>query len=70
MQVVINKVPSGMDWDRLRSQVESTFHAPVVGMMPLNTDVAQLASASVFAVAFPDHPFTHGLRQVAKRVLG
>ncbi len=69
MRVIINKIPSTVDWERLRSQVESAYHTPVVGMMPLNSEVAQLASSAVFAVLNPDHPFTLGLKQVAKSVI-
>lgn len=69
MNVVINKVPAGTDWDRLRKQVEDAYKAPVVGMMPLDTEVAQLASSAVFAVVHPLHRFTLGLKPVADRIM-
>lgn len=69
LQVVVNKVPAGMDWEHVRAQVESAFRAPVVAMLPLSEDVAQLASSGVFAVRHPAHAVTTGLRQVARLIV-
>ncbi|WP_165230698.1 MinD/ParA family ATP-binding protein [Aquisphaera insulae] len=70
LQLLINKVPPGVDWDRLRVQAESAFRAPVIGMLPLDADMARLASESIFAVRHPTHSITQGLAQVAARMLG
>jgi MinD-like ATPase involved in chromosome partitioning or flagellar assembly len=69
LQIIINKVPPGMSWEGLRLQVESAYQAPVVGILPLNAEMAQLGSREVFAFAHPDHPLTRGLRQIANRIL-
>jgi MinD-like ATPase involved in chromosome partitioning or flagellar assembly len=69
LQVVINKVPQGTDWGALRDQVETAYGAPVVGMMPLNAEIAQMASSGIFVVRHPAHPFTQGLKQVADRLM-
>jgi MinD-like ATPase involved in chromosome partitioning or flagellar assembly len=68
-RVVVNKVPAGMDWEQIRAQVESAYESPVVAMLPLSEEVAQLASTGVFAVRHPAHAFTAGLRQVARDLL-
>ncbi|WP_165066166.1 MinD/ParA family ATP-binding protein [Paludisphaera rhizosphaerae] len=69
LQIVLNKVPAGVDVDQLRSQIETAYQAPVVGMLPLDEDLARLGSAGVFVYRFPNHPVTRGLRSVADRLL-
>lgn len=67
--VLINKIPSMMDTDLLRTQVESAYGSPVIGMLPLTEDMAQLASSSLFANRFPDHVLSRELRRVAERIM-
>ncbi|OAI57666.1 CDP-3,6-dideoxy-D-glycero-L-glycero-4-hexulose-4-reductase [Planctomyces sp. SCGC AG-212-M04] len=61
MHIVLNKVPTEMDRDALRSQVEDGYRAPVAAMLPLSTQMAQLASSGLFSLRFPDHPLTQSL---------
>ncbi len=68
LSIIVNKVPPGVDWDLLRGQIESGYQAPVVGMMPLSTEMAQLASGGLFVTRHPSHPVTMGLKQVADRL--
>jgi septum site-determining protein MinD len=68
--IIINKVPEGVDWESLRIQVETAYQAPVIGMLPLSTEMAQLASSGVFAIRHPNHPITLGLKRIADRVMG
>jgi MinD-like ATPase involved in chromosome partitioning or flagellar assembly len=65
MRIVINKVPPGMDHDVLRSQVESAYQAPVLAMLPLNSEMAQLASSGLFVLRHPEHPFSRELKRIA-----
>ncbi|MDG3007231.1 MinD/ParA family ATP-binding protein [Paludisphaera mucosa] len=69
LQIIVNKVPPGMDVDLLRAQVEAAYKAQVVGLLPLDGDIARLGSAGIFAMRFPDHPLTRGLQQVADHFL-
>jgi MinD-like ATPase involved in chromosome partitioning or flagellar assembly len=69
LRVLVNKVPPGMDVELLRGQVEAGFNAPVIGLLPLDHDIARLGSAGVFAARYPLHPLTRGLRQVASQLL-
>ena len=68
VRVLINKVPDGVDWDFLRSQVEARYGAPVVGMMPLCSEMAQLASGALFVVRHPDHHLSSQLAEIAARI--
>jgi MinD-like ATPase involved in chromosome partitioning or flagellar assembly len=67
--VMLNKVPDTLDRTMLREQVESGYKAPVVGMLPLNSEIAELASSGIFVNRFPQHPFARELAGVAQRIL-
>ncbi len=69
LQIVLNKVPDEMDRDALRRQVEDGYQAPVVSMLPLSTQMAQLASSGLFSLRFPDHPLTHALQPIVDKLL-
>lgn len=69
MLLILNKVPLGTDTVALKDQIETLFKAEVAAVLPLNTEMAQLGSSSVFANRFPDHPFTLGLKNVALRLI-
>lgn len=69
MQIIINKVPPGMDHEILRAQVEGAYRAPVLAMLPLNSEIAELASSGLFYLQHPDHPFSRELRRIAEHLL-
>ncbi|HEY3963975.1 MAG TPA: MinD/ParA family protein [Planctomycetaceae bacterium] len=67
--VILNKVPAGTDRALLREQVEAAFHAPVVGMLPLCAEMAELASSGIFVNRHPDHPLSCELARICDRVM-
>jgi septum site-determining protein MinD len=69
MCLVINKVPPGMDTVQLRERVEKMFGADVVAILPMNYEIARLASSGIFVNRFPEHPMTLALKQLAERVM-
>jgi hypothetical protein len=58
-----------MDCDLLREQIEGSYRAPVVGLLPLHSDMAGLASSALFSIRFPDHPLTQELKGIARRIM-
>jgi MinD-like ATPase involved in chromosome partitioning or flagellar assembly len=70
MQIVINKTPVGMDEEILRAQVEGAYRAPVVAILPLSSEMAQLASSGLFVLRHPDHPLSRELHRIAARLMG
>jgi MinD-like ATPase involved in chromosome partitioning or flagellar assembly len=68
MLMVLNKIPSSVDRELLREQVEGTYKVPVLAMLPLSSEMAQLASSGLFALRYPDHPLTRELNQIAARL--
>jgi MinD-like ATPase involved in chromosome partitioning or flagellar assembly len=69
MFVMINKVPSGMDYDALRRKVAQSYNCEVAGILPLNAEIARLASSGIFTNRYPDHPFSLELGRVTEKIL-
>jgi MinD-like ATPase involved in chromosome partitioning or flagellar assembly len=67
--VVINKIPPLMDLALLKLQVEEAYKAPVIGQLPLNAEIVELASSGIFVNRHPEHPFTREMRRVAERLM-
>lgn len=63
-QLIVNKIPPGMDRVRLKEKVETSYDAKVVAMLPLNHEMVRLASSGIFVNRHPDHPFTRELQVV------
>jgi MinD-like ATPase involved in chromosome partitioning or flagellar assembly len=64
--LLVNKIPPGMDRVQLKQKVEAAYGVPVVAMLPLNNEIVHLASSAIFAMKFPDHPFTQELELMAQ----
>jgi septum site-determining protein MinD len=69
MFFILNKIPPGTDTQALRKNVESAFRSSVTAMLPLNNEMARLASSGIFSNQYPDHPFTEELRIAARRLM-
>jgi MinD-like ATPase involved in chromosome partitioning or flagellar assembly len=69
MQIVLNKVPAGMDRHLLQEQTEAAYEVPVISMLPLSAEMAQLASSGLFALRYPDHPLSAALTPIVDRLL-
>ena len=63
--LVVNKVPEVFDPGEVRARVEATYQSEVAAVLPHSDDMMALASADIFALRWPDHSMTAGLRQVA-----
>jgi septum site-determining protein MinD len=70
IKVIINKVPPGIDGGALKARVETAYEAPVIGILPLSHDVARMASAGIFVLRSPDHPWSLELQNVARQLIG
>lgn len=62
--LVVNKVPSNLDPDLVRSEVAETYGVPVVGILAHDDDMMFLASSGVFVQVHPDHPLTRAFGEV------
>ena len=70
MLLVINKALPSFDFIQLKEQVESTYHAPVAGILPLSEEVVRLASSDLFGIRFPDDPWSAEVRKIARQIMG
>ena len=67
--LVVNKALSRYDFNQIREQVEGFYNQPVAGVLPLSEDLVDLGSADIFALCFPDHPWSKGIGAIADAVL-
>lgn len=67
--LLVNKVPPGTDRQQLRQHIEAIYQAEVAALLPLNTEIAQLASEGVFVNRYPQHPVTRELELLAQRIV-
>jgi septum site-determining protein MinD len=66
MALVLNKVPAAFDPEAVRRQVEAAYDCPVAAILPHADELMTLASGGLFALRYPDHPVTTGMRRVAE----
>ena len=67
--IVANKVYAAVNEDQLRRQLEEAFGYDVIGMIPLNEDVARLESRDLFCVRNPNHEISLILRAIAEQIV-
>ena len=68
LYLIVNKVPSGVDLDDLRSQMTAAYAAETAAILPLSEEVVQNASAGLFSLTTPDHPWSEQIRLIAARL--
>ena len=64
--ILVNKTPSNLDLDEVRSRVEQTYEAKVGAILPHSDEMMMLASSGIFTVQFPEHTVTKGLRNLVE----
>lgn len=55
--------------EKFKKDLETKYAARVAGLLPLSVDMAQLGSADLFSLRYPDHIWSRRLRQIADVVL-
>ena len=64
--ILVNKTPSNLDLEEVRSRVEQTYEAKVGAILPHSDEMMMLASSGIFTVQYPDHTVTKGLRNLVE----
>jgi MinD-like ATPase involved in chromosome partitioning or flagellar assembly len=67
--LVVNKALPTMNFPSLKEKVEASYHAPVAGILPLTTEMLELASSGLFSQQHPYHPLTRELQKIAETVM-
>ncbi len=65
MYLVINKAPTTVDFNGLKTHAEQVYNCKVAAILPHSDDLMLLAGLEVFALKYPDHPLTAGYREIA-----
>jgi len=69
VQLVLNQTASMIDPAHARTQVEQTYHCPVLAVFPHAEELAILGSADLFVCCYPAHPLTEHFRSMALALL-
>ena len=67
--LVINKVLPKLDLSGLRQKVETTYNAPVAGILPVSEEMMELGSAGIFSIVYPGSAYGKGVREIAAQLM-
>lgn len=67
--LVVNMALPNYDFEQMKTSISNTYHAPVVGVLPLSEDVAANASKNIFSATSPNHPWSQTIRDIAAEVI-
>ena len=67
--LVMNKVLTRYDLPKAGEHASETYQVPVAGVLPLSEDMADMGSADIFSLCFPDHAWSRGLQEVAQNII-
>ncbi len=67
--LVINKALPTMNFGELRAKVEKIYDVPVAAILPLTTEVVQLASGGLISLLHPDLEVSREMKKVAAQIL-
>jgi MinD-like ATPase involved in chromosome partitioning or flagellar assembly len=68
IQLIVNKIPAAFPVADVVAKIESIFGERVCGALPMSDDMLQLASADLFVLRHPSHPFTRAIESVAEKL--
>ncbi len=68
MLMVVNKTPQAFDPEDVCTRVEQTYKVKVTAVLPHSDEMMALASSGIFALRYPDHPISQGLRKIVAEI--
>jgi septum site-determining protein MinD len=69
MLLVVNKTPSVLDPESVRTNVERAYGCEVAAVLPHSDEMMNLASEGIFVLRYPDHPLSDFYRQIAAKLV-
>ena len=69
IMLVVNKALPNSDFDLLQQNMETTFNTPVVGIVPLSEEIAQLGSRDIFCLHYPNHPLSLTVGNITAQIV-
>ena len=70
MLILVNKTPTSLDPNDVKTRVEQTYDAKVGAVLPHSDEMMALASSGIFSIHYPDHVVTQGLRSLVEQIKG
>jgi MinD-like ATPase involved in chromosome partitioning or flagellar assembly len=64
MKLVVNKTPSILDPEDVKTRVEQAYGCQVAAVLPHSDEMMNLASEGIFSLRFPEHPMTEIYNQL------
>lgn len=68
MLMLVNKTPTSLDFDDVRTRVEQIYNTKVGAVLPHSDEMMTLASSGIFSLRYPDHVVTKGLRSLVDQL--
>ncbi|MFB2876738.1 MinD/ParA family protein [Floridanema aerugineum] len=69
INLVVNQIPENVDFLHLKQQLETTYQAPVIGMIPFSEDIGLMAQGKFFSWHYPEHSAILGIKAIALEIL-
>jgi septum site-determining protein MinD len=69
LSLLANLVPESFETHAVATQLEQTFHCPVLAVMPVSEDLMDVSGDTLFVVEHSRHPITSLLIQTAARLV-
>ncbi len=69
MMLLVNKVPSSINFTDLKQQIENTYQTPVVAIFPVSEEMILLGSNGIFFQEYPQHEWSNKLIKVVEQII-
>jgi len=68
IMMVVNEVPSILDWEILKSQIIKNYECQEVVLFPHTEEIQAMASRGIFVERYPHHPATQIFQQITEKI--
>lgn len=68
VRLIVNKIPEQYNLGDVKEKVAAAYDCKVATLLPLSTEMAENASASVFSLTHPDHPISLRIQNVSAQL--
>lgn len=68
IRVIVNKVLSKFEPDQIKAQIEKVYSTDVAGVLPFSEDVFEVDHDDIFALAYPEHPWSLEMFRIAENL--
>jgi MinD-like ATPase involved in chromosome partitioning or flagellar assembly len=69
LRLLVNKVPSNINFTDLKQQIENTYNTPVLAIFPVSEEMILLGSNGIFCQEYPHHEWSNKLMKVVAEII-